>query len=330
MEILVCHMLREGENAVLCGKPFEGLLLARNWEEVTCSACLQAKDHNEGSRQTPNETEKVSGTTRTVGPREDCGRPIPQDLLVYSVEHLAKRLGYTVKGIYKHVSEAHWPSHIPKPFKLGNRLAWRPADVENWLEWKAQEAQAAMSPSDEMATMDDRQDLTAAITRCAEELKRLADHQALLLKTHESLLKALEELPMKTSDRQGKSSRKNQGTRAKREINRHPTSLPADQAALDNQDEDEGPSAYRFWQDLPPRTRKVLASRFWNRSYVELWGDSPWMPGKEEIEALAQATQNQFRAIRSLGAKTLRDIASALKFSNFIDDEKLWFAQRKW
>lgn len=316
MKILVCHMLQKGEKAVLCGKPLEGLQIARNWDEVTCSACLQARESSEGSG-------KTSISAKTVGTKEeDRGQPIPQDLLVYSVEHLAKRLGYTVKGIYKHVSEAHWPSHIPKPFKLGNRLAWRPADVENWLEWKAQEAQATMPPSDTVTAIMDRQDLAAAMTRCAEELQRLADQQARLIRTHESLLKALEELPGGTSKRTERSTQKK---------HEHPTNQPDAHPIVHNdQDEDEGPSAYRFWQCLPPRTRKVLASRFWNRSYVELWGDSPWRPGKEEIQKLTQSTQDQLRAIRSLGTKTLREIASALKFSNFIDDEKLWFANRKW
>lgn len=103
----------------------------------------------------------------------------------------------------------------------------------------------------------------------------------------------------------------------------HPTNSPSESHIKESPED-------LFWKCLLPRSRKLLVSRYWNRSYVEMWGASPWRPGKDEVQKLAQATQDHFRSIRSLGTKTLRNIAEALKAGGFIRDEKLWFEKRKW
>lgn len=52
-----------------------------------------------------------------------------------SIHDLAKCLGTTVPAIYSHIHRQNFAA-IPRPIKLGRRLAWPMEVVEDWLSEK--------------------------------------------------------------------------------------------------------------------------------------------------------------------------------------------------
>lgn len=65
-----------------------------------------------------------------------------------NIGELADFLGFTVAAVSAHLHRKNWDA-VPKPIKLGRRLAWPVEEVQAWVKNKIQtrDAQGAFSPS---------------------------------------------------------------------------------------------------------------------------------------------------------------------------------------
>lgn len=65
-----------------------------------------------------------------------------------NIGELADFLGFTVAAVSAHLHRKNWDA-VPKPIKLGRRLAWPVEEVQAWVRNKIQtrDEQGAFSPS---------------------------------------------------------------------------------------------------------------------------------------------------------------------------------------
>ncbi|KAB1662756.1 helix-turn-helix transcriptional regulator [Pseudoclavibacter sp. CFCC 13611] len=56
---------------------------------------------------------------------------------VWDIHRLAEELGVATATIYRMRSEG---ASLPRAFKIGQQLRWRPADVAAWMESQLEEA----------------------------------------------------------------------------------------------------------------------------------------------------------------------------------------------
>lgn len=57
----------------------------------------------------------------------------------YNIEEMSIILGKTIAAVHGHLSRRQFDA-VPRPMKLGRRLAWLVESVEAWIEAKAQAA----------------------------------------------------------------------------------------------------------------------------------------------------------------------------------------------
>ena len=65
-----------------------------------------------------------------------------------NIGELADFLGFTVAAVSAHLHRKNWDA-VPKPIKLGRRLAWPVEEVQAWVRDKiqARDEQRGFSPS---------------------------------------------------------------------------------------------------------------------------------------------------------------------------------------
>lgn len=185
----------------MCGKntrQFRGLQTTHAWPEVTCGSCLRRSSEDNVSLpvSVPRECSQAAPAFKQ---KEKLASPIEKNLpaaveeglLIYTIDQLAKVLGTTPKGIYQRLHRSSFPGELPPPFRVGGRLAWRPVDVQNWIAWKAIDAQAAvpgvqegeLTPQEaEVGNLP--RDKTDTLIECVEHISDLAGRIEALAENH--------------------------------------------------------------------------------------------------------------------------------------------------
>lgn len=65
--------------------------------------------------------------------------------MFYYIEDMSIILGKTPASIHGHLARKQFDA-VPQPIKLGRRLAWNPALVENWIQEKTDRAGGKANP----------------------------------------------------------------------------------------------------------------------------------------------------------------------------------------